>query len=71
MGVFAWLRRRGSEAGPPAGAAPEGASAGPVAEAEAVGIPKQTAASEAADSEAGEDARAQALAGPQDQEATK
>ncbi|TDC62638.1 hypothetical protein [Streptomyces hainanensis] len=71
MGVFAWLRRRGSEAGPPAGEAPEEASAGPVAEADAVGIPKQTAASEAADSEAGEGARTQAVAAPQDQDATK
>ncbi|MBL1067128.1 hypothetical protein [Streptomyces sp. 7-21] len=69
MGVFAWLRRRGSRGNdgggkPGAGGAPAGeekAAAGAGAEdsgADAVGIPKQTAAAQAPDSEeTGEGAR--------------
>ncbi|TDC27853.1 gliding motility protein [Streptomyces sp. 8K308] len=55
MGVFSWLRRRAAEGEPPAGEGAEAADTG--AAAESVGIPKQTAAAEAADSEAGEGAR--------------
>ncbi|MFD5319469.1 hypothetical protein [Streptomyces sp. NPDC127098] len=66
MGVFSWLRRRAAEEEPPAGGGPESAEDAGAA-AESVGIPKQTAAAEAADnetrgtkeaSEAGEGARA-------------
>ena len=53
MGVFSWLRRRAAEGEPPAGRGPE-AAAGAGAAAESVGIPKQTAAAEAADNEARE-----------------
>jgi hypothetical protein len=61
MGVFAWFRRggRGDDRGSGRGTEPAtGAPAGePVAGAEAVAIPKQTVAAEAADSETGEGAR--------------
>ncbi|WP_326596191.1 gliding motility protein [Streptomyces sp. NBC_01803] len=63
MGVFAWLKGRGQDRKQPsgtaageAGAAPEETPAAEGADGDGVGIPKQTAG-EAADREAGEEAR--------------
>jgi hypothetical protein len=66
MGVFAWLRRRGKDDGQaPSGAAADAGAGAPAEpgraepgrEGDAVEIPKQTGAPEAAGQEAGEGAR--------------